>query len=337
MADDDAGPAGDGLAPEAAMRTARTGVVVLNYGDPGDTVACVESLERSDDLDLDLVVVDNGPADLRHDELRDLIGRRGETIATGANLGYAGGNNVGVARVLERGCDVVWILNPDTVVERDTLSLLRGHLDAVGDCGIVGPRLVLPGSPPRIWFDGGLIDLDRHGATGHVSLGRLEWEVPPRAVDVDYVTGASLLVRRAVVEQIGPLPEHYFLYYEEADWCVRARRAGWRTMVEQRARMLHRKRSSGNLPTPYFLYYMTRNRYTFADGCLGADGEAALADFDIVFLQPWRARVEQRAPAFLGDFDHLVHLAREDARAGRVGRNDQITDYPTPEVTHGDV
>lgn len=313
-------------------------MVILNYGDPGDTVGCVESLERSDDLDLDLVVVDNGPAGARHDELRALIGARGETIATGDNLGYAGGNNVGIARVLDRGCDQVWILNPDTVVERDTLPLLRAHLDAVGDCGIVGPRLVLPGSPPRIWFDGGLVDLERHGATGHVSMGLVEWQAPPpRAVDVGYVTGASMLVRREVVEQVGPLPEHYFLYFEEADWCVRARRAGWRTMVEQRARMVHRKRSSGDLPTPYFLYYMTRNRYVFAEGCLGADGEAALADFDTVFLQPWRARVERGAPGWLEDFDHLVELGRRDARAGRTGRTDEITDYPSAEDTHDDV
>ena len=86
---------------------ARTGVVVLNYGHPGDTWACLDSLEMSRELDLDIVVVDNAPEGADHDRLREGVGRRAEVVASGANLGYAGGNNLGIARLLDRGVDDV--------------------------------------------------------------------------------------------------------------------------------------------------------------------------------------------------------------------------------------
>lgn len=307
--------------------SARTGVVLLNFGDPQDTLECLSSLERSTNLDLEVVVVDNGPADEAHEALRAAVGARATTIATGSNLGYAAGNNTGIALLMEGGCEFLWLLNPDTRVEPATLDRLLDHLDSVPDCGIVGPRILLPDTPERIWFDGGLVDRST-GSTSHLHQGAPEGDHRPVVLDVDYVTGASILVRRSLVQHVGPIPEQYFLYYEETDWCLRAQRLGWRTMVTQHARMLHHKRSSGRLPQPYYLYYMTRNRYLFARDCLGIDGEAALDVLERTFLHGWRKRVAELRPDWLTDFDHLVALAKADARAGVEGRKDEIVDYP---------
>jgi len=310
------------------VRSARTGVVVLNYGEPHDTFGCLDSLEQSDDLDLDIVVVDNGPESDEHDRLRAGVGRRAEVVATGENLGYAGGNNLGITRLLERGVTFVWLLNPDTRVEPTTLPRLLRLMDRRPECGVVGPRLVLPGSPARVWYDGGVVDLERWGATRHRAQGKLESEARrpvPRVTD--YVTGAALLTRAATLEQVGLLPERYFLYYEETEWCLRARRLGWACVVQSRARMTHLKRSGIGIPEPYHVYYMTRNRYFFARDCLGLDPEQALADLDARLLARWRARVTRDAPAWLPAYDDLVARAKADARAGRDGRNDDITDY----------
>lgn len=306
------------------MRSARTGVVVLNYRNVDDTLACLESLERSDDLDLDIVVVDNGPEGPEFAELREGVAGRGETIASGENLGYAAGNNIGIARVLERGCNLVWVLNPDTLVEPSTLPLLRQHLAAVPDCGVVGPRILLPGRPPKIWFDGGLVDRSR-GTTKHLHIGKHPDDHDPQALDVDYVTGASMLIRRSMIEDVGLFPEEYFLYYEDVDWCTRGQRAGWRTMVDQRAQMMHYKRSSNDLPRPDYLYYMTRNRFLFAEVCLDIDGEASLRDLDEHFLVPWRARVAKREPSLLPAFDDVIEVAKADGRARITGRWSGIT------------
>lgn len=316
------------------MRPLRTGVVVLNFGDPADTVACLESLEQSDDLDLQVTVVDNGPTGAEHDLLRDLVGTRAEVIATGSNLGYAAGNNIGIEHALQRGVDLVWILNPDTLVEPGTLTQLRAALDEVPDCGVVGPRLISAETPPRVMCDGGVIDLDQYGATSLLGVGVEETSARPRRlVDVDYVMGASLLIRRACVEQVGPIPEQYFLYYEEADWCRRIQAAGWRTMVDQRARTVHHKRSSGLLPKPYYVYYMVRNRYHFAQGCLGLDGERALEQLGDTFIAGWAARVARAAPEWLPVFEELVALAVSDAHAGRLGPNPDIDRFSVPHPT----
>jgi len=313
------------------VSAARTGVVVLNHGDSTDTLGCLASLEQSDDLDVEVLVVDNGPEDAGHRRLVEAVGGRARVIATGDNLGYAAGNNIGIQQVLDAGCRYVWLLNPDTVVAPDTLPRLLDHLGSVPDCGIVGPRLVLPGSIPLIWSDGGHLDESAHGATSHLNAGLAAADVlPGKPRDVDYVSGASLLVRRSVVDTVGPLPEDYFLYFEETDWCVQARRHGWRVMVAPAASVVHLKRSSGELPKPYYLYYMTRNRYLFARRCLERDGEAALAELEASFIEPWRERVELRAPYWLPAFDRLVEMAKADARAGRWGRRDDITEYAEP-------
>lgn len=308
----------------------RTAVVVLNYGDPSDTLACVASLERSDVLDLELYVVDNGPADASHQALKDAIGGRGTVLATGENLGYAGGNNVGVRKALEGDCEFVWILNPDTRVEPSTLGKLLAHMAAYPDCGIVGPRIVYDGQPAVIWFDGATIDRTT-GETKHLNNGKRDAATRRDVVDVDYVTGAAPLIRRRTLEDVGLLPEHYFLYFEETDWCVRTQNAGWRTMVDQNARMVHLKRSSGTLPKPYYIYYMTRNRFGFARDALGVDPEAALQQMRETFLAAWRKKVEAGAPGWVADFDELVAMAEADARAGRFGRNDVITGFRTAE------
>jgi hypothetical protein len=304
-----------------------TGVVILSFGDPTDALACVDSLELSDDLDLDIEVVHNGPEDDAFAALTEGVGSRGRVVASGDNLGYAAGNNLGIAHLLDRGCELVWILNPDTLVEPTTLPLLRQHLADVPDCGIVGPRILQPGKRRRIWFNGGMVDRGT-GATWHLDQGSRAGSVPKVVRDVDYVTGASMLVRRLLIDDIGPLPTHYFLYYEETDWCLRASDAGWRVMVDQRARMTHHKRSGGAVPTPYYLYYMTRNRYFFARDRLGLDGGRSLDHMLATVIPAWRAKVERRAPGWLASFDEIVEAAVRDARAGIDGRNDAITAYP---------
>ncbi|QIK76988.1 glycosyltransferase [Nocardioides piscis] len=319
----------------SADRAARTGVVLVNHDSAEDTVGCIASLEASHDLDMDVVVVDNSDSETSRSALAALVGDRAVVLSSGGNLGYAGGSNVGIRHCLGRGNQLVWLLNPDTRVEPETLPRLIELLGDVRDCGVVGPRIVHPAAHDAeeiVWFDGGIVDEDKAGETRHLHQGRPISRVPsPGAHDVDYITGASLLTRRTVLETIGLLPEDYFLYFEETQWCRDVAAAGWRVMIEQRARMLHHQRSTGALPSPYHLYYMTRNRYLFVQRALGGDGEAALAQLRGKWLKNWRRKVAEHAPQWLPDFDALVEQAAADARAGRDGRNDDVSHVPWPD------
>jgi GT2 family glycosyltransferase len=313
----------------------RVATVVLNYQSTDDTVRAVNAVRRSTVLDQRVVVVDNGPENDAHADLVTRLGDGIEVIATGQNLGYAGGNNVGIRRALEQRPEFVWLLNPDTEVEPSTLERLLTAADEVPDAGTLGPRILYP-DRRLIWFDGGIVDAERGGATAHLHSGRLDWEVPAEApADTDYVTGASLLVRRRVFGRVGLLSEEWFLYFEETDFCRRVAAAGWRNIVDPRARMVHHVRSRGLLPSPYYLYYMTRNRIRFADMHFGMGAEDVLPSFREAFLDPWRAKVQRIEPEYLPTFDELVARAVADACAGVTGRVPDLESVPYPSAYDG--
>ena len=311
----------------------RVATVVLNYRAPADTARAVSAVRTSAFLDQRVLVVDNAPDGPEHTELADLLGPGVECLPTGDNLGYAGGNNVGIRRALADGAEFVWILNPDTEVNVHTLQRLMAAAQEVPDAAVVGARVLLPGGR-RIWFDGGIIDETRYGSASHLNAGADPRRTPADAVrDVDYVTGACMLVRTAAIRAVGELPEDYFLYFEETAFCRDVQAAGWRTVVEPRATLVHHKRSSGDLPTPHFVYYYCRNRLRFAQRYFGATVEQVTPDLERVFVGPWRDRVGRHAPAWLPVFEDLVARAVDDARDGRAGRVPEIEAISAPAVT----
>ena len=328
------------------LRDARVATIVLNYRHAEDTVACLAALQRSTCLDQRFVVVDNDAEGPAHEELRAAVAAVTApatdvtVLATGGNLGYAGGNNVGIRHALQRRPEFLLVVNPDLHVEPTTVERLLAAAREVPDAAAIGPRIVhgdtgsdgtgrgtrRPGSR-RIWFDGGVFDRSRAGATTHVNMGRPEREVPPGPPrDVDYVTGACLLLRADAVRAVGLLPEDYFLYFEETDYNQQLAAAGWRLVVDSRARAVHHKRSSGDLPTPAYTYYMRRNKQLFARR-MGVDEAAAVEQFRQVWVDPWRRNVADRAPHWSATFDALIARAEADAAAGVTGPVD-LSAYP---------
>lgn len=307
----------------------RVATIILNYLHADDTVRCVESVQRSNHVDCTVIVVDNGSGEKVLHDLRSGIDPSIDIIETGENLGYAAGNNRGIERGLECHADLVWILNPDTVVEPDTLSRMVAVMRRYPEAGVVGTR-ILNGAydPPSIWFNGGVIDWTVGGATTHRDIGRLHCDVPDSGVEsADYVTGASMLVRREVFDDIGLIPEEYFLYFEETDFCTRAAQVGWSNLIDSGAILWHYKRSAARTPSPYYVYYFCRGRLLF--------GRRFADQFDGVppdledFIGGWRRKVADRAPRWLDTYNLLVSWAVEDGLAGVEGRRDDIAAIPT--------
>lgn len=146
---------------------------------------------------------------------------------TGANLGFAGGNNVGLRRALSAGdLAYVWLLNNDTVVERGALSSLVATMQGGPDVGICGSTLLYYHSPRTVQALGGSTYNRWTARAGHIGLGRDIDDAPPcHEVErqLQYVVGASMMVSRSFLEQIGLLNEQYFIYFEEIDWATRAK------------------------------------------------------------------------------------------------------------------
>lgn len=317
--------------------------MVLNYRDPLQTASAVSAVAASTELDLRIVVADNDAPGAAHDELADTLRGSGlpvgtgpdssvRLLATGGNLGYAAGNNAGIAAAREWSPEFVWLLNPDIRVAPDTLRGLLAVFRAAPDAGAVGARVVLGGSDPAvIWSDGGTVD-PRTGAAGNLHMGRPETSTPAGGIrEVDYVYGGCLLFRTAVLDTVGPLPEQYFMYFEETDWCRRVAAHGWRLLVDGRVRVVTAERAGGGMIAPHYLYYMTRNRILFGRG-LGVDDRAALTAFRASFLRPWRDRVAAADPGWVETFDELVTRAAFDADAGVTGRSLDVESVPRPRV-----
>ncbi|MBC7227213.1 MAG: glycosyltransferase family 2 protein [Thermoflexales bacterium] len=235
-------------------------VVVLNWNGLGDTLGCLKSLSHLDYPRYRVLVVDNGSTDGSPSVIRERFPGI-EVMETGRNLGYAGGNNIGVKYALQNGADYVFIVNNDTEFHPRILTRLVETAEAHPRAGAVGPKIYYHSSPQRVWFAGGVINW-RHGFTYNLGTDQEDHGQSKEVRPVDFLAGCALLIRRETWERVGPFDARFFMYWEEVDWCVRARRTHYELLLVPEATMWH-KTLPHQTHSPYILYYMTRNRFLF--------------------------------------------------------------------------
>ncbi len=206
------------------------------------------------------------PKPIRYVDLTREEAERGEgedaplvLIQTGANLGYAGGNNVGIRYVRARGDgSYVWLLNNDTVIHPRALQSMVQTAEEDPDVGMVGSRLLYYDDPERIQAIAGGTVVRWSGLTRHLGADQTDLERWSDVVEPDYITGASMLVRDALLESVGLLDERYFLYSEEVDWCLRARERGWRLVYSPGSTVWHKGGQSVQYKSPLHDYHVLR-------------------------------------------------------------------------------
>ena len=217
-------------------------VVVLNWNGERVIGPCLASLKRVPEPALRIIVVDNASSDRSIDIIRREA-PEAELIVNDRNLLFAEGNNVGMRRALERGGSHVLLLNNDTEVEPTFAAAMLAALERAPDAGIVGPKILYDGEPRRIWYGGAgfypLVWIPRH-----YGIRRIDGAFPEKGGETGWVSGCAMLVRREVIEAIGVLDPGYTMYCEDVDFCLRARRAGWKCLYEPSAVVLHKVSSS---------------------------------------------------------------------------------------------
>lgn len=246
----------------ASMKTTRTSplvfIIVLNWNGKDDTLECLRSLQKLDYPNFETVVVDNGSTDGSEEVIRSSFPSV-RVIQTGRNLGYAGGNNVGIRFALSHGADYVWLLNNDTTVDSKALTALVETAEADPAIAFVGSKIYFYDKPGVIWCAGGVIDLASGGHTDVFGMCQEDKGQFDKITDVGYVAGCSLLASRDAISAIGLLPEEYFLYFEETDWSVAAQRMGYRTVQAPASHVWHKYSDTGDYKER-FVYYSFRNR-----------------------------------------------------------------------------
>ncbi len=214
----------------------RVTVVVLNWNGWRDTVACLESLRRLDVLPR-VIVVDNGSTDGSPDRIR-AEAPWARLLELPANRGFSAGMNAGISAALADGPapEHVWVLNNDTLVEPSTLSRMVALADSDATIGIVGSRVVDADGSGRVQaLGGGAVNLWLGTTTPYVAL--------PASACASLV-GASMLLRRSFLHDVGGFDERYFFYLGDTDLSLRARRAGWRLAIAADATVVHRRGGS---------------------------------------------------------------------------------------------
>ena len=241
-------------------------IVVLNWNGRTDTLDCLRSLRKLRYPERRIVVVDNGSTDGSIATLRaEASDASIELIESGVNLGYAGGNNLGIRRALERGADFILVLNNDTVVDPMLLDELVNAADRHLGAGCFGPWILYMHDPDRLWCTRSEWDPEASAFTAP-GKGRLASELPQEAVSTEYVCGAALFFRAGVARQIGLLDERFFLVYEDSDWCFRARRGGFECLIVPSARVWHKVGTSfGSESSPLRTYFSVRNKLLWGE------------------------------------------------------------------------
>jgi GT2 family glycosyltransferase len=224
-------------------------------------MACVDSVLASSLPEFEIIVIDNASTDSSVEQFRQHFGDTVKIVENAENLGFAGGVNVGVQGALSEGAQSVLILNNDTIVDS---RMLRHLISAAGrspQTGIVGPVIRYYGQPERVWRFG-----DREYRCLPVPM-RLPDSVLSKAGEkpfrVDYVTGCGMLVQRRVFETIGLFDTVHFMYFEDADFCRRAREAGFQILCAPQAQMWHKVSSSARKRKPAMRYAESWGRARF--------------------------------------------------------------------------
>lgn len=239
----------------------KVSLITLNWNGLKDTLECLTSVFKIDYPNFDVVVVDNGSKD---DSVIQIKGRFPQVtvLSNEKNLGFAEGNNVAIRYLLKTDSQYFMMLNNDTVVDPLMLKEFMFAAKAYPDAGIYGGKIYYFSRPDRIWFAGARWNAK---AGSFLYIGADEIDDGDRYAgieEVDHVNGCALLFSRKVVEVIGLLDEKFFAYFEETDWCFRAKKHGFRSIFVPRAKIWHKiSKSTGGSRSPLFYYYMSWNGF----------------------------------------------------------------------------
>lgn len=237
-------------------------IIILNWNKYEDTLACLDSIYNMDYSNYEVLVIDNGS---ENDSVKAINQRfpKIRILQNEMNIGYTGGSNQGIYIALNENADYVWLLNADTVVSIDSLTLLVKSASESLDIAMVSPAIYYFDAKSLgqffgsivIWNEGKLIVA--HDLTAN---DLLEFTEGPNTC----LWGTALLIKISIIKKIGLLDEDFFAYYEDTEYSLRAIRAGYRNKVELSARIYHKT------PVPnigkvtrkeHYYYYMTRNEY----------------------------------------------------------------------------
>ena len=236
--------------------------IILNYNNYDDTVNCIKSFDTIKEFDIEIILVDNASETECADKLDEFVADMPHVtyIRNTENSGYAAGNNLGIKEALNRGAKYLAIVNNDVVVNEDSFTACMEILEDE-KVAFAGPAILEFGTH-TIQYTGGMIDYWKL-LTPHINEGT-EYHRSEETVECDYVGGACMLFRADVIDKLGFIPEDYFLFWEETEWCANARRMGYKCISTFDGYVDHKGSVTIRKIKGLESYYFERNRVMFS-------------------------------------------------------------------------
>lgn len=232
-------------------------IIVVSWNRKNCVMNCLKSLAKVSYPNYETIVVDNASVDGSSEEIESSFPHI-ELVRNRENLGYTGGNNVGIEHSIKRSADYIVLLNDDIVVSPSFLTEMIKASETDRQIGVAGPKILCLPEKARIYRPYGKINY--YLQLGLLSLNRME-----EPTEVDWVCGAALLIKKETVEKVGLLDTDFFLYFDEADFCERAKKMGCKIVYVPSSIVYHDvSRSFSDGINPVQLYYITRNELLFA-------------------------------------------------------------------------
>lgn len=237
-------------------------VVVLNWNGLKDTRQCLESLRKVTYPAMQVTVVDNGSENDEAGAIRSEFGDFVQVVESETNRGFAGGMNLGIKHALAERCEYLLLLNNDTTVDAEFLRELVEAADGLRPgFAAACPTTYFHDRRDVIYSTGGSYSLWR-GSARRIGSGMRDSGRERQIAERDYADGVCMLISREAIERVGMLDEEYFSYWEETDWCARARRAGLKCYYVPKAKIWH-KAARSQAPDAEFQFLYRRNALLF--------------------------------------------------------------------------
>lgn len=235
----------------------KVSVIIVTFNGEKVISDCLSSVLQSSYPNLEIIVVNNGSLDRTRDIVINHFPQV-KLIDAKKNLGFAGGNNLGIKYATG---DIIILLNDDTTVKTDWIDAIAKVFNEDKKVGVVGCKILYP-DKKTIQHAGGIVR--QNGLTEHIGNGELDYGQYDFLKEVDYVTGAAIAFRRELIDILGLLDEKYYpIYFEETDYCFRARKLGYRIIYLPQAVVYHWESQSTVKFSPAFFYNYHKNRIRF--------------------------------------------------------------------------
>jgi GT2 family glycosyltransferase len=240
-------------------------IILVNWNGFDFTRACLNSLRKIDFPDFKIILVDNASQNQEGKNLKKSFPEI-ELIENAKNLGFSGGNNSGIRYALEQGFSHIMLLNNDTEVEPDFLGEMMRKFHQNPSLGVVQPLILFLNDPKKIWSAGGKWVPSFGGA---ITLGDREPVADYRfkKTDLDWATGCCMLISREAILKTGLLNEQYFAYFEDVEWSLRFKKAGFEIALAEKAVIYHeagassKKTHAEGTLSPQVFYFNVRNQF----------------------------------------------------------------------------